>query len=109
MMVGKSEDTEVQTFFNVRNLTNKDPVIVAGGPSGLPYDTVTTNPANYDSLGSSVPAGRKKGNPPEGEVVMISSGNHWSGAWRWPRSSASRAARAARVNRKAAPRPCVCD
>jgi outer membrane receptor protein involved in Fe transport len=51
LMVGKSEETEVQTFFNVRNLTNKDPVIVAGGPSGLPYDTVTTNPSNYDSLG----------------------------------------------------------
>jgi iron complex outermembrane receptor protein len=51
MMVGKAEDTEVRTFFNVRNLTNKDPVIVAGGPSGLPYDTVTTNPSNYDSLG----------------------------------------------------------
>jgi len=41
----------VKTYFNVRNLTNKDPVIVAGGPSGLPYDTVTTNPANYDTLG----------------------------------------------------------
>ena len=51
MMVGKAEDTEVKTYFNVRNLTNKDPVIVAGGPSGLPYDTVTTNPANYDTLG----------------------------------------------------------
>ena len=27
------------------------PVLVAGGPSGVPYDTVTTNPSNYDSLG----------------------------------------------------------
>lgn len=57
LRVGKSEDTEVQTFFNVRNLTNKDPVIVAGGPSGLPYDTVTTNPSNYDSLGRTFLAG----------------------------------------------------
>jgi outer membrane receptor protein involved in Fe transport len=48
---GNGEETEVQAFLNVRNITNKDPVIVAGGPSGLPYDTVTTNPANYDSLG----------------------------------------------------------
>jgi hypothetical protein len=57
MMVGKEESTEVQTFFNVRNITNRDPVIVAGGPSGLPYDTVTTNPSNYDSLGRVFTAG----------------------------------------------------
>ena len=57
LMMGSGASTEVQTFFNVRNLTNKDPVIVAGGPSGLPYDTVTTNPSNYDSLGRTFLAG----------------------------------------------------
>jgi iron complex outermembrane receptor protein len=40
-----------ELFLNVKNITNKDPVLVAGGPSGVPYDTVTTNPSNYDSLG----------------------------------------------------------
>ncbi|HEY4368038.1 MAG TPA: TonB-dependent receptor [Steroidobacteraceae bacterium] len=57
MLLGKDESTQMQTFFNIRNITNKDPVIVAGGPSGLPYDTVTTNPANYDSLGRVYMAG----------------------------------------------------
>ena len=46
-----SDSGTLQTYVNIRNLANKDPVIVAGGPSGLPYDTVTTNPSNYDSLG----------------------------------------------------------
>jgi outer membrane receptor protein involved in Fe transport len=54
---GSESSAQTQVFFNVRNLTNKDPVIVAGGPSGLPYDTVTTNPANYDSLGRTFLAG----------------------------------------------------
>ena len=57
MLLGKDESTQMQTFFNIRNITNKDPVIVAGGPSGLPYDTVSTNPANYDSLGRVYMAG----------------------------------------------------
>jgi outer membrane receptor protein involved in Fe transport len=40
-----------ELFLNIKNITNKDPVLVAGGPSGVPYDTVTTNPSNYDTLG----------------------------------------------------------
>ena len=40
-----------ELFLNVKNITNKDPVLVAGGPSGVPYDTVTTNASNYDTLG----------------------------------------------------------
>lgn len=50
-LAGSDDSMQVQTFINVKNIANKDPVIVAGGPSGLPFDTVTTNPANYDSLG----------------------------------------------------------
>jgi outer membrane receptor protein involved in Fe transport len=50
-LVGKEDAGTLQTYVNIRNLANKDPVIVAGGPSGLPFDTVTTNPSNYDSLG----------------------------------------------------------
>lgn len=57
MLVGQQQEAQAQLFFNVKNVTNKDPVIVAGGPSGLPYDTVTTNPANYDSLGRTYLAG----------------------------------------------------
>jgi outer membrane receptor protein involved in Fe transport len=57
ILTGRNESLQMQTFFNVRNITNKDPVIVAGGPSGLPFDTVTTNPANYDSLGRVFMAG----------------------------------------------------
>lgn len=50
-MVGKSGNGELQTFMNIRNVTNRNPVIDPGGPSGLPYDTVTTNPEDYDTLG----------------------------------------------------------
>jgi len=51
------DDDTLETFLNVKNLTNKDPVIVAGGPGGVPYDTVTTNPSNYDVLGRVFMAG----------------------------------------------------
>ena len=43
--------SNAELFLNVKNITNKDPVRVAGGPSGVPYDTVTTNASNYDTLG----------------------------------------------------------
>lgn len=43
--------SNAEVYLNVRNITNKDPVIVAGGPTGVPYDQVTTNPSNYDTLG----------------------------------------------------------
>jgi outer membrane receptor protein involved in Fe transport len=55
--MGKDDNSELNLFLNVRNLTNRDPVIAAGGPSGLPFDTVTTNPADYDSLGRVFTAG----------------------------------------------------
>ena len=46
-----------EAFLNVKNITNKNPVLVAGGPTGVPYDTVTTNPSNYDTLGRVFRAG----------------------------------------------------
>jgi outer membrane receptor protein involved in Fe transport len=49
--------SNAEAFFNIRNIANKDPVLVAGGPSGVPYDTVTTNPSFYDSLGRVFRAG----------------------------------------------------
>ncbi len=47
----------LEVFLNIRNLSNRDPVIVAGGPSGIPFDTVSTNPSLYDSLGRVYEAG----------------------------------------------------
>ncbi len=46
-----SNDVEMEVFFNVKNIANKDPVIVVGGPSGLPFDTLSTNSGIYDTLG----------------------------------------------------------
>jgi outer membrane receptor protein involved in Fe transport len=40
-----------QTFFNVTNLTNEDPEIVAHGPAGTAYGNPSTNQGIYDFLG----------------------------------------------------------
>jgi outer membrane receptor protein involved in Fe transport len=50
-LMGANQDTEVEFFLNVKNIANKDPVIAVGGPTGLPFDTVSTNTNNYDSHG----------------------------------------------------------
>ena len=50
-------DSSLEVFMNIKNLSNRDPVIVAGGPSGIPFDTVSTNPSLYDSLGRVYEAG----------------------------------------------------
>ncbi len=50
-LAGANQDTSVELFFNVKNIANKDPVIAVGGPTGLPFDTVSTNTNNYDSHG----------------------------------------------------------
>jgi outer membrane receptor protein involved in Fe transport len=52
------EDRQYELFFNVRNLTNKDPAIVAAGPTG--YGSWTNNPISagqYDTLGRVFRAG----------------------------------------------------
>lgn len=46
----------VETFFNVKNITNKDAVMV-GGTGNFAADTVTTNPSLYDSHGRTYRAG----------------------------------------------------
>jgi outer membrane receptor protein involved in Fe transport len=51
-------DRQYELFFNVRNLTNKDPAIVAAGPTG--YGSWTNNPISsgqYDTLGRVYRAG----------------------------------------------------
>jgi iron complex outermembrane receptor protein len=40
----------VEAFLNIKNITNKDAVMV-GGTGNFDADTVTTNPSNYDSHG----------------------------------------------------------
>ena len=46
-----SEKMTSELYFNVRNLTNKDPVIVAPGPGGFAYETPPINASLYDVLG----------------------------------------------------------
>ncbi len=48
---------DAEAFFNVQNLTNKDPAIAAQGPGGFPYAAIPTNPALYDVLGRTFRAG----------------------------------------------------
>ena len=48
---------DVETFLNIKNLTNKDPVIVPYGPAGSAYGTISTNQGVYDALGRVFRAG----------------------------------------------------
>ena len=48
---------DAEAFFNVSNLTNKDPAIAAQGPGGFPYAAIPTNPTLYDVLGRTFRAG----------------------------------------------------
>ena len=50
-------DGMTELFFNVRNLTNKDPAVVAPGPGGYSYEEAPANPALYDTLGRTFRAG----------------------------------------------------
>lgn len=43
--------TDIETFFSVTNLTNKDPAMVPQGPAGISYAQTPTNPGLYDILG----------------------------------------------------------
>ena len=43
--------TDVEAYLNVRNITNKDPAIVAQGPSGFAYSLNSDNGTFYDVLG----------------------------------------------------------
>ncbi len=55
IMIGDSANSEL--FLNVRNLTNKDPAIVAPGPGGYTYEQAPYNGALYDALGRTFRAG----------------------------------------------------
>ena len=55
LAVGDSSTTEL--FLNVRNITNKDPAIVAPGPGGFTYEAPPANPSLYDVLGRTFRAG----------------------------------------------------
>ena len=43
--------SNVETFFSITNLTNKDPAMVPLGPAGISYAQTPTNPGLYDILG----------------------------------------------------------
>jgi outer membrane receptor protein involved in Fe transport len=49
--------SNVEMFLSVTNLADKDPVVVAPGPSGVAYATSANNPSLYDSLGRIFRAG----------------------------------------------------
>ncbi len=53
----KNESGSAEAFFNVRNLTNKDPAITAQGPAGTAHSGIACNSAVYDCLGRVFRAG----------------------------------------------------
>ncbi|MHB1206128.1 MAG: OmpA family protein, partial [Rhodospirillaceae bacterium] len=54
----EAEDgTDMEAFLNIKNLTNKDPAIVAQGPSGTSFTAAPSNPTLYDVLGRVFRAG----------------------------------------------------
>jgi iron complex outermembrane receptor protein len=48
---------DAEAFFSVRNITNKDPAIVAQGTSGVAFSTPPCNALMYDCLGRTFKAG----------------------------------------------------
>jgi outer membrane protein OmpA-like peptidoglycan-associated protein len=48
---------DAEAFFSVRNITNKDPAIVAQGTSGVAFSTPPCNAGLYDCLGRTFKAG----------------------------------------------------
>jgi iron complex outermembrane recepter protein len=44
-------DVVSEVYFNVKNLTNRDPSIVAPGPGGFAYESPAANATLYDTLG----------------------------------------------------------
>jgi iron complex outermembrane receptor protein len=51
------EDATSELFFNVRNLANKDPALIAQGPGGSNYDFYPANSGQYDIMGRVFRAG----------------------------------------------------
>ena len=49
--VERDDAMSYEVFFNIRNLLDKDPPIVAPGPAGSAYGTPATNPTLFDQLG----------------------------------------------------------
>jgi outer membrane receptor protein involved in Fe transport len=48
---GSVDGIASEVYLNVRNLTNRDPVIVAPGPGGFAYEAPPANATLYDTLG----------------------------------------------------------
>ncbi|MCA0200440.1 MAG: TonB-dependent receptor [Proteobacteria bacterium] len=50
-------DVDMEAFFNVKNVFNKDPAVVAPGPGGFTYEAPAANATLYDTLGRVFRAG----------------------------------------------------
>ena len=51
------EDVQMETFLNIKNIMNTDPVISAPGPGGFAYEAAPANGNLYDTLGRVFRAG----------------------------------------------------
>ncbi|MHB1204071.1 MAG: TonB-dependent receptor domain-containing protein [Rhodospirillaceae bacterium] len=51
------DGTDMEAFLNIKNITNKDPAVVAQGPSGTSFTAAPSNPSLYDVLGRVFRAG----------------------------------------------------
>jgi outer membrane receptor protein involved in Fe transport len=52
-------EMDMEAFFNVRNVLNSDPKVVAPGPGGFTYEAAPYNGALYDALGRVFRAGMR--------------------------------------------------
>lgn len=55
--LSSDSDGSAVLFFNVRNIADKDPAVVAPGPGGFSYEAAPSNPNLYDTLGRTYSAG----------------------------------------------------
>ncbi len=54
---GVGEDVDMEAFFNVQNVMDKDPPVVGGAPGGFSYEQSSTNDGLYDVMGRTFRAG----------------------------------------------------
>ena len=50
-------ETDMEVFFNVKNVLNTEPPVVAPGPGGFTYEAPAANATLYDTLGRVFRAG----------------------------------------------------
>ncbi|MCC6912640.1 MAG: TonB-dependent receptor [Rhodospirillaceae bacterium] len=50
-------ESDMEAYFNVQNVFDKDPAVAAPGPGGFTYEAAPANPLLYDTLGRTFRAG----------------------------------------------------